>query len=245
MDMTTISYKIKREVAQIDKGIEIYKKLTSRNPFGSDSHSKIGIKKEDLKKFPVLMEGGNESKKEKIIYFENNDKFVATIHDLFDEVIRMYLNKELNQAEIDYVNKYHEFWYGGERIDKEECISNITIKHDEENIIFLTDRLLKECQQKSTGYIGVEYDNLETTDGMSLTEDFFHKILREINVLDGNSDEYICDEYNNDAPFRSLHNLRQHMVRLSKFVYKYADDYLPTDLKNSFIKEVEDYMNNR
>lgn len=114
---------------------------------------------------------------------------------------------------------------------------------DKENVIFLVERLIKECQQKSTGYLGVEYDNLELVNGVSLTEDLFHKIMREINVLDGNSDEYIRDGSNEHAPFKTYYNLTQHIGRLGKFVLKYAPDYLPEDIANAFIREVREYIN--
>ncbi|MFS0883265.1 hypothetical protein [Metabacillus niabensis] len=71
----------------------------------------------------------------------------------------------------------------------------------------------------------------------------FHKIMRELNVLYGNPDEYIRDEYNEDAPFKNQRGVTQHMIRLGKFVHKYAKDYLPEDVANSFIREVEQYIN--
>ena len=118
-----------------------------------------------------------------------------------------------------------------------------TEAQDNANVEFLIGRLFKECQQKSTGYIGVEYDDLYREDDISLTEDLFHKIMRELNVLDGNPDEYIRDEYNEEAPFRNQRGLTQHMIRLGKFVHKYAKGYLPEDDANSFIEEVGSYIN--
>ncbi len=122
-------------------------------------------------------------------------------------------------------------------------MTNSAETKDKDNVEFLIERLIKECQQKSTGYIGVEYDNLQCDSEISLTEDLFHKIMRELNVLYGNPDEYIRDEYNEDAPFKNQRGVTQHMIRLGKFVHKYAKNYLPEDVANSFIREVEQYIN--
>ena len=115
------------------------------------------------------------------------------------------------------------------------------ILKDKETTSYLIGRLIKECEN-SRGYIGVEYDNLvpNIQEGETYTELLFHKILNEMVVLTGPLDsEYLDNEYNDEpAPFKSERNVRQHVVRLGKFVLKYAPKYLPAESAESFIQQV-------
>lgn len=113
---------------------------------------------------------------------------------------------------------------------------------DKERVSFLVKRLIKECEN-TKGYLGVEYDNLEIDDDCtSLTESLFHSIMIELNVLDGNSDESIQREGEEHLPFKTQRNVTQHMVRLGKFVNKYAHKYLPKDDADAFVNEVKSYV---
>lgn len=121
-------------------------------------------------------------------------------------------------------------------------MTNYDEQKDKENVSFLAKRLEKECAN-STGYVGVEYSNLQIDEECkSLTESLFHKVLTELNVLHGNSEEYIQSEGEEDLPFKTQRNVNQHMVRLGKFVNKYAPNYLPEEDANLFIKEVKEYI---
>ena len=109
----------------------------------------------------------------------------------------------------------------------------VTVKSTEkENVSFLIGKLIKECAT-SKGYIGVEYDNL--TNGI---ESLFNCIMNEMNVLNGNPDEYVEEE---DSPFRTYKNVTQHIKRLCKFVEKYAPLYLDEENATRFIKEAKGY----
>ena len=123
-------------------------------------------------------------------------------------------------------------------------MTEIATKKDNENVSYLVGRLMKEVTS-TTGYLGVEYDNLETDEQCpTRTEALFHKIMTEINVLEGNPSEYVHDsEFDEDMPFKTNHNLKQHMVRLGKFVNKYAPKYLSEERANDFISEVKTYVN--
>lgn len=121
-------------------------------------------------------------------------------------------------------------------------MTNYTEQKDKENVSLLVKRLEKECAT-TNGYVGVEYDNLQIgEDCKSLTESLFHKVLIELNVLHGNSDEYIQSEGEEELPFKTQRNVNQHMVRLGKFVNKYAPNYLPEEDANRFAKEVKEYI---
>ncbi|WJZ23605.1 hypothetical protein LIS04_177 [Listeria phage LIS04] len=110
---------------------------------------------------------------------------------------------------------------------------------DIRNTEYLIGRLFKECE--SNGYLGVEYDNLDTSD-VSHTEALFHKIMIELNVLYGSGDEYVRDMHNEEAPFKSTRGLTKHMIKLGKFVHKYAKLYLPKTTADEFIEEVGNYI---
>lgn len=121
-------------------------------------------------------------------------------------------------------------------------MTNYNEQKDKENVSFLVKRLGKECAT-SNGYTGVESDNLQIDEECkSLTESLFHKVLTELNVLHGNSDEYIQSEGEEDLPFKTQRNVNQHMVRLGKFVNKYAPNYLPEEDAKLFVKEVKEYI---
>lgn len=86
-------------------------------------------------------------------------------------------------------------------------MTNYNEQKDKEDVSFLIKHLEKECAN-STGYVGVEYDNLQIDEECkSLTESLFHKVLIELNVLHGNSDEYIQSEGEEELPFKTQRNV--------------------------------------
>lgn len=122
-------------------------------------------------------------------------------------------------------------------------MTEISIEKDNENVKYLIGRLQKEVAS-TNGYIGVEYDNLVADkECPTRTEALFHQIMTEINVLEGNPGEYVkASEYDEDMPFKTNHNLKQHMIRLGKFVKKYAPKYLPEERAEHFSQEVDEYI---
>lgn len=118
---------------------------------------------------------------------------------------------------------------------------------DKQIVKFLIDTLFEDCL--TNGYIGVEYDNLQTDNEVTtLTESLFHKIMIELNVLSSNSQYYIKgelddDEYDFEPPFKNKKELRNHMIKLSNFVRMYAPLYLPEDIAYDFVEESVDSIN--
>lgn len=122
-------------------------------------------------------------------------------------------------------------------------MTHINIEKDDENVKYLVERLKKEVMTKG-GFIGVDYTNLVREEGCpTRTEALFHMIMNELVVFEGTPHEYVKEsEYDEDMPFKTHHNLKQHMVRMGKFVKKYAPKYLPEERANDFSKEVDRYI---
>ena len=120
--------------------------------------------------------------------------------------------------------------------------ATINIEKDQKDVTYLVARLEKECSN-SKGYLGVEYDNLEVDeDCPTYTESLFHKIMMEMNILNGNAEEYTEDGFDGeDAPFKTNKNVAQHVKRLCKFTEKYAPKYLREEDAARFIKEAKGY----
>ena len=128
-------------------------------------------------------------------------------------------------------------------------IKELTVKSNQEkqeqDLDFLTSRLFKECESKN-GYLGVEWDNIHfgelESEEDTLSQMLFDRILREMEVLSVYAHEYVRDEYNEDAPFRTEHNAKQHVKRLGKFIVKYAPKFLDDKTAESYIEEAKAYL---
>lgn len=110
--------------------------------------------------------------------------------------------------------------------------------NEDEKFDYLVDRLLKECSN-SRGYIGVEYDNFDLHEGETKSEVLFHKILDELVNLPEGGSEYIDDPYDDEEkPFDTEANLMKHVVRLQKFVRKYAPLALSKEKADAMLEQV-------
>jgi len=84
---------------------------------------------------------------------------------------------------------------------------------------YLIDRLIKECEH-SSGYLGVEYDNLTGDTEKEKIESLFFAINREIDYLTYTGYEE-TKEYGEDKAFKSEHYVKLHIKRLQRFLDKY------------------------
>lgn len=84
---------------------------------------------------------------------------------------------------------------------------------------YLIDRLHKECQH-SSGYIGVEYDNLTGENEQEKIESFFFAVKSEIDYLTFTGHEETKD-YGEDKAFNSVYYVGLHINRLKKYLKKY------------------------
>jgi|SRR5690625_4167492 len=110
---------------------------------------------------------------------------------------------------------------------------------------YLIERLEKECTH-SSGYLGVEIDNIEDVTEEEQIDTLFFRIYREIDYLSESGHEE-TKEYGNDKAFISEYFVDLHIKRLEKFLNKYGEIFKEQqDQKEieQIIEEVEDFKRN-